>query len=163
MYLILITASLCISYFVLMFFLGFFFEQRQVKINSKVFVSLFFIFVLSCVGYAVAFSIHDDELGNRVLHAFGGGFMTFLVYFFAIRDGSIAVSTFQFFTMGILVVCALGIGNELLEFFLQHYLGATFAVGSEDTWFDLLSNTLGAFTAGILFVPLLQSHTKNIS
>lgn len=136
----------------------FFFINQTVRVTSKSFVSLLTIFILSILGYVVAFSIPDPEFGNRILHGFGGGFMGLLVCFLVIKDTKLQLGKFQFVIFSLLVVAALGVANEILEFFLQNYLGRIFAQSVNDTWYDLTSNLIGSLIAALLFVPFIDKE-----
>jgi hypothetical protein len=119
---------------------------------------LLIIFVLSILGYIIAFSIPNPELGNRILHGFGGGFMALLAFFLAVKDTNIKLRKFQFFFFSLAVVAALGVANEILEFFLQNYVGLIFAESINDTWYDLISNTVGSLIAALLFLPFIDEN-----
>lgn len=156
MYLVAITLSLCISYFALFFISPFFFENRLPKIGLKSLVSVVLIFILSFLGYFIAFNIQDPEIGNRFLHGFGGGFTALLVCFLAVKDSNLQIRKFQFTIFSLLVVTALGVANEILEFFLQNYTGIVFSTSVNDTWLDLISNTVGMLIAVISFTPFVN-------
>jgi hypothetical protein len=156
MYLIAITLSLYVSYFALFFVFPFFFENRQAKIGLKSLVSVGLIFILSFLGYFIAFNIQDPELSNRFLHGFGGGFMALLVCFLVVKDSNLQIRKFQFIIFSLLVVAALGVVNEILEFFLQNYTGMVFSTSVNDTWLDLISNTVGMLIAVISFTPFVN-------
>jgi hypothetical protein len=160
MYLIAITVFLCIAYFVLVQFFSYFFEHKLAKIPSGAFLSLVIIAVLSFVGHIVSYSIPNPELGNRVLHAFGGGFMAFLTCFLVVKDIKLKISKFQFFILSMLIVTALGVGNELLELLLQTFKVLVFAGHVYDTWYDLVSNTVGSLIAAVCFVPYINYRNK---
>ena len=106
MYLILISVSLCIFYFVLFFVSPELFNQERGKIGLSSLFSVTLILLLSFLGYFIAFNISDTELSNRFLHGFGGGFMAFLVCFLIVRDTRLKINKFQFFVLSILIVTA---------------------------------------------------------
>ncbi len=157
MYLIAITFSLCISYFILFFLFPYFFENKVPKIGLKSLVSVGLIFILSFLGYFTAFNIHDPELSNRFLHGFGGGFMALFVCFLAARDSGVHVKRFQFVLFSLLVVTALGVANEILEFILQNYIRMVFSISINDTWLDLISNTVGMLIAVVGLAPFINN------
>lgn len=159
MYLLAITTSLCVSYFILFALFPFFFENKFVRLNSRTLLSIGILLFLSFLGYFIAFSISDPELSNRFLHGFGGGFMALLVCFLVLRDTGIQLRKFQFVIFSFLVVTTLGVGNEILEFFLQNYIGMTFAISTNDTWLDLISNTVGTLLGALILAPF--AHFKN--
>ncbi len=159
MYLVFMTFSLCLTYFVLFYFSPLFFNTSAVKISAKSLRSIAVIVLLSTLGYLIAFNIPDLELSNRFLHAFGGGFMAFLVCFLAIKDSKLPINKFQFFVFSILIVVTLGVANEVLEFFLQNYFDVKASSNINDTWLDLISNIVGAALAGICFTQLINTKT----
>lgn len=153
MYLTFITLALCVGYFILLKLFPLFFTQKNISQRRSPWFPLAYIVIFSALVYAANFSIPDPELANRILHIFGGGFLAFSVCFFAARDSGVSISKFQFFLFSALIVLALGIANELLEFFLQEYAGIISSTSVTDTWFDLASNTIGIILASMCFVP----------
>ena len=111
---------------------------------------------MSLGSFAISFSIADPEWSNRLLHALGGGFVAFFVCFLVARDSQIDITRFQFFVFSFLLVTAFGVGNEILEFAIQHYLDLTFARDVADTWLDLVSNTVGVLVAAAIMVPFIH-------
>jgi hypothetical protein len=130
-----------------------FFNNALPKITSKSFVSIIFIAILSLAGYGIAYSMPDPIVANRFIHAFGGGFMAFLTCFLVIKDTKIKLNAFQFFVFSLLIVTALGVANEILEFFLQNYFGLAFSDYINDTWLDLISNTIGSLVGAVCLMP----------
>jgi hypothetical protein len=153
MHLAFITLMMCVTYFILLKFFPLFFAQQITLTRRKPWIPLLSIVIVSVLAYAVSFSMPDIELDNRILHIFGGGFVGFFVCFLAARDSSVHINKLQFFVFSVLIVLALGIANELLEFFLQEYFGFIFATSVDDTWLDLASNTIGIILASMCFVP----------
>ena len=152
LYLIFITLALCAAYFILLKFLPRFFAQEITRSRRNFLFPLLFILIFSAVAYAVSYALPDPEIGNRVLHI-SGGFAGFLTCFFATRDSGVRINKFQFFVCSALIVLALGVANELLEFFLQEYVGIISAATVTDTWLDLASNTIGIILASMCSVP----------
>lgn len=174
MYLIAITLCLCIGYFVLMQAFRLFFQgkienvskgdQRSVSLPStsaSTGISIAIIVILSFIGYYIAFSIPDFEWSNRFLHAFGGGFMAFLVCYLAARNSGVPMNKFQFFVLSALTVIALGVANEIMEFIMQNYAGMNFTTTINDTWLDLISNTIGLLVAAIILTPCFGARNQN--
>ena len=160
MYLLAITLGLCISYFILFFLFPFFFEHRIAKVTKKSFLFAAVVTFLSFTGYLAGFHISDLEFANRLQHAFGGGFLAFLICFLATKDSGVKISKFQFFIFSALIVTALGVINESMEYVLQNYFGFTlmFADSINDTWLDLVSNTVGIAIAGVCFTPFVNTR-----
>ncbi len=160
MYLLAITFGLCVAYFVLLFLFPYFFENRIAKVTKKSFSFVALIAFLSLTGYLAGFRIPDLEFANRLQHAFGGGFLAFLICFLAIKDAGVKISKFKFFIFSALIVTALGVVNESMEYVLQNYFGFTlmFADSINDTWLDLVSNTVGIAIAGVCFTPFVNTR-----
>lgn len=110
--------------------------------------------------YLVSSKISDLELGNRIIHAFGGGFLAYLVCFFAVKDDRIKIDSVKFFIFSFMLVMTLGIGNEIAEYFLQNYLNFSAAPSINDTWLDLMSNIAGTLIAALCFTPFLPKGDK---
>lgn len=120
---------------------------------------------VSIAALLLSLAIPDIALSNRFLHAFGGGFVPFLICFLAARDSKVKINKFQFLVFSFLIVTAFGVANEILEFFLQHYTYLIFAYTIDDTWLDLISNTVGAGFGAICFTIFFTagrlSDTRN--
>ncbi len=126
--------------------------HASMKSSSPVFSSLMCIVVLSGVGYGIVEYIPDYELGNRFLHAYGGGFMVTLVALLAVRDGGFPFTRLNTVFFTLVLVTLLGTVNELAEYALTHLIAMEFLTSFEDTWRDLASNTTGA-VIGLLTIP----------
>ena len=144
---------MCATYLASIFLFPFFFAQKVLSPKKNTFASFVSICILSTIFYTIALSIRDLELANRILHVLGGGFLGFFVCFIATRNSGVSINKFQFFVFSALIVLALGIGNELLEFLLQNRFNIISAKTASDTWFDLASNVVGIILAGVCFVP----------
>jgi ABC-type Fe3+-siderophore transport system permease subunit len=156
LYAIVITVGLVAAYFGIAFLLSFFFTGKRPIFTRNSLVSVGIIGILSAAGYVVAFTISDPEVGNRILHGFGGGFMALLVCFFVIKDTRLQINKFQFFVISFLLVTSLGVANEILEFFLEQHLHLVFVPHIYDTWFDLMSNTVGVITGLLVCTPFVR-------
>lgn len=156
MYLIAITIGLCITYAGLTVLYPYFFNTGKVSISNIQIRSLAIIITLSIFGYIVAFTIPNIELSNRILHGFGGGFMSLVTCFLAGQDSQISIDRVRFLFFSLLIVSALGVSNEIFEFFLQNYMGWTFAITINDTWHDLISNLIGSVIGGICLFPFVD-------
>lgn len=156
MYLLLISFGLCVTYVLLYFLFPFFFKGKTVRLTRQSLYSIIYIILLSLLIFVVSLSVTNLELGNRVLHTFGGGFLSFFTCFLVVRDSKLPINKFQFFILSFLVAIALGVANEILEFFFQQYFHIIFAATVNDTWLDLISNTVGALIAGACFTPLIK-------
>jgi hypothetical protein len=157
MYLLMITVCLCLTYVGLLFVLPAFFNVGKGSFSNFRLTSILYIVLVSTVGYLVSFSINDSELSNRFLHGFGGGYMAFFTCFLATRDSRVSVGRLRFIFLSVLLVTSLGVANELLEFFLQsntHFVAAT---SIEDTWRDLMSNSVGLLFA-IVFLESIRFY-----
>jgi hypothetical protein len=157
-YLFSITAGMCISYFALHWVFATFFKSRLLPTQSPFsLMSLGIIVLLSLASYALAGWVSNPELSNRLLHMLGGGFLAMATCFLVVRDSQFIVSRTQFLLLSFLVVMALGVGNEIVEFVLQNYFYWKFAQTVNDTWLDLISNLLGALAGGVVFTPWVKA------
>ncbi len=157
MYLLLITFGMCLTYICLFFLFSFFFKNTITPLNRTFLYSFFYIIIFSFIVFSISFGIPNHELGNRILHTFGGGFLSFFVCFLVVKDSNLQIRRFQFFVFSFLIAMSLGIFNEIIEFFLQNYAHIIFAITPHDTWLDLMSNCLGALIASICFVPFVKN------
>jgi len=160
MYLIALTFGLCLSYFVFTLLFSAFFKNQFAIFNSRSLYSVILIVIASVIIFSISLSISDIELSNRVLHALGGGFLTFFVCFLAFRDSRVAIGKFQFLVFSILLVTTLGVANEILEFFLQSYFHLPFSLNPNDTWLDLISNTVGLLLGAIILAPFVGRKSR---
>ncbi len=159
-YLIALSCLLCIAYILFIWLFSYFFAGKTARIPERAIVSLPIIFFLSLIGYAVSFQFNDIEVGNRVMHGFGGGFLAFLVCFLAVADSKLKIDRVRFFIFAFLLVTAMGVANEIAEFVLQQYGTLASATSVTDTWHDLISNTVGALLAAAVFLPFINSAKK---
>lgn len=120
--------------------------------------------VLFSVGsYLISFQFTNVDWGNRFLHIFGGGFAATLVVFFACRDAGLPLKRSQFIVLAILLATTFGTVNELLEFTLQRYTSLTFAESTDDTWLDLVSNTVGIILACLTLFPVSNFDARKLA
>ncbi|MEK7672881.1 MAG: hypothetical protein AAB373_03280 [Patescibacteria group bacterium] len=155
-YLLLITLGMVSAYFMLFFLLPYFFEKPVPKLKLKSLYSVIFIIIFSLFVYEFTDRMANHELGNRILHAVAGGFLAFVTCFLAARDGQLKITGFQFFFFSLLLVIAFGVANEFLEAYLQNHTTIIFAPNVNDTWFDLISNFVGAIIAAGILMPLFK-------
>ena len=161
MYLLVIILGMCLVSFVLFFLFPLFFKQTLPPLKYLSVRSLGLILLLSLIIMTLSVNIADRELNNRIIHTFGGGFLTFFICFLAVKDTRISITKFQFFVLSFLIVTALGVMNEIAEFVLQNYAQFAFARNVNDTWFDLTSNAAGALIASVCFVPFVRTIKKS--
>ena len=162
MYLLLISISLCVTYYFLRWLFPLFFTRSARSGVRSGYASVVLIFCLSLVGYLVTYSINDPEIQNRFLHGFGGGFMALYTCYLATKDIGIIITRLQFLLFSVLVVGNLGIANEILEFILQSVTGISFVTGVFDTWHDLVSNLIGSLIAAAILTPFVGRDKQNI-
>jgi len=160
LYLFAITVGLGVIYVVLLFFLPALFNLPRRAWRAIDLWPIGPIIIVSLFGYLVASFMPDLEVSNRFIHGFGGGFMATLVCFFAVRVSQLGLNRFQFFFIAALIVSTLGVGNEVLEFFLQKYTTLPFAQSIDDTWLDLVSNTVGLLIGLAIFTPFVKASQK---
>ncbi|MBM3204789.1 hypothetical protein FJZ48_02295 [Candidatus Uhrbacteria bacterium] len=79
--------------------------------------------------------------------------MAYMVCFIAAKDSRVSISKFSFFVFSVLIVTGLGVANEIIEFIGQNYFHYLFAPHINDTWLDLISNTVGIAVGSACFVP----------
>lgn len=158
MYLLFLIISYCFAYFVLLWLYTYFFKNEWPAISRNAARSVCIIGVTVFITITLSLSIPDTQLSNRTLHALGGGFCAVLLCFLVAEDVGYSTTRFQFIVWSALIVTALGTVNELLEFFLQTTTQLTFASTINDTWLDLLSNTIGMMVGVSIFAPLVKKR-----
>lgn len=157
MYLFLISLGMGLAYLFLYQIYSVFFTGKLTKYSLESWKSIVIILVLSLVVNKLALLIVDREFGNRVMHAFGGGFLAFLNCFLIVKNLKLKMKIFQFVLFSFLIVMSLGIANELVEFVLQSNTPLIFANSINDTWLDLTSNLVGAILAIGIFTPFIRN------
>jgi hypothetical protein len=161
-YLFFLTVAISLSYFPIRYLLHYFFKNsRPPALTINWLISCLIILVVSLLVYLINYSIEDVELGNRIIHAFGGGFLAYLVCFLAAKDSQLSVDNLKFFIFAFMLVMTLGIVNEVAEYFLQNHLNFTAAPTINDTWQDLMSNIAGALIAGLCFTPFIKEKKSS--
>ncbi len=153
-----LAVSFWLTYAALFFIFPLFFANRLPRPTLRSAASLAMIFAALLAIFVVVAAIHDHDrvLANRVLHALGGGFLSFFVCWLVVRDTRLAIGRFQFLVFSALTVTTLGVGNEILEFFFAIFLRVNFQSDGFDTWLDLISNAVGTALGALVFVPLLR-------
>jgi multisubunit Na+/H+ antiporter MnhB subunit len=136
----------------------YFFEHRLPAFKKQSLVSVAILAVLIALVFACVALMPDIELGNRFQHMLGGGVLGVVLCYLVFRDHRIKATRFQFFIWAALIVTALGVCNELLEFLLQSQGAFVFADNPFDTWRDLASNTVGIALAA----PVAALRIKRI-
>jgi hypothetical protein len=137
-----------IAYFALFYLLPLFWNQPRHSLPKRWWRTITFFIVAILVILILSEFIIRGEMGNRLQHTAGGGILAFYLYFCAMRDAHIRITPLQFLIFGLLTVTALGVANELMEFFMQSFHIHTSAITAIVTWLDLTSNTIGATIAG---------------
>ncbi len=159
MYLLFVTISLCFSYLVLYYIFPLFFNNFFIPFKLKSLYSIGYIILFSFAVYTLSYAIPNQDVSNRILHVFGGGFLAFFTCFLIVKDSKLQIQKFQFFLFSFLIVVTLGVGNEIVEFILQNYFNFISAPTVNDTWLDLISNICGALIAAICFVPFVKKDS----
>lgn len=149
-------------YLALFFGVPAFFNEPLPKLRRRSMFSIIYIVILylAALSVGILITIFHPELGNRILHAVGGGVLAIVTCFFAIKDSGLKIKPFQFFVIGILVATFLGVGNEIAEYLLQNYFGIISAESINDTWLDLVSNTIGATLAAVSLSPFFRLYKR---
>lgn len=156
MYFLLLAIGFCVAYILLYFLFGLFFKNKTIPLKRESARSILLILLFHSLIQISVWSIPDPEWSNRFQHAIGGGFLAFFICYRVAKDSGIRIRPLQFFVWSMLVVTALGVTNELVEFFLQRVTSLVFTTGLEDTWLDLLSNSVGILVAAAFFAPFLK-------
>jgi len=123
---------------------------------------LFFIPILVTIGLALSFTI-SGILGNFLQHAIAGGVVVAFIgeYLRKTIYSDIKLRLWVILTMGL--VSILGIGNELLEFFAQYFLGIKISETVLDTWYDLLANSIGGLFGCLLIIVFNRFRKQQIN
>jgi hypothetical protein len=161
-YLLSLTVAMCASYFIFYRLYYYFFKGSTPPpiTASHSLISLLYIAAISVTVYIVSYQTPNQQLGNRLIHALGGGFLTYIVAFLAVKDSRLPVNKVRFFIFTFMLVTTLGVFNEIAEFFLQNYFNFQAAPNINDTWLDLISNTVGILLAAAIFTPFLGKSRK---
>jgi hypothetical protein len=167
LYLSSVLVGICILYIVFFFLFQKLFGKNEKisRLKKRSFASIALLVITSVVVYVVSYYvIPDRELGNRFLHAFGGGFTLFLMCLLAMRDADVMISRKIFFITCFIVVTVFGTCNEIIEIILQYYTDFLFSPTLFDVALDITSNTLGFFIASLCLVrfTLYQPSQKHI-
>ena len=159
-YLLAVTVGICLAYFPLYYFFTYFFKNSNPPPPSpqRTFTSLLLVVLISFTVYVLSFSIQSIEFGNRIIHSMGGGFLGTILCFMVVRDSRLKIDKIRFLILTFLVVTTLGVFNEIIEFFLQNNFSFTAAPNVNDTWLDLISNTVGIILASICLLPFLNKN-----
>ncbi len=160
MYHLVIIAGLSFAYVAFFLYVPMFFQKKPALSARVSLFSVLWIVLASVAVDIVSFQIPDEQIANRVMHIFGGGVISFLVFFLAVKDAKLKLGRSQFFILGFLLVATLGVFNEIIEFFLQQYAHVVFSDTVTDTWLDLTSNTIGALLGGAVLTPFIPRPRK---
>jgi len=157
-YLLFLSVVLALSCYPIARLLHYFFSSTMRPVSAARWLkSGGMILALSLAVYAISMSIEDIETGNRIIHAFGGGFLAYMACYLAARDTGLHVSKIRFFIFCFMLVMTLGIFNEVVEYVMQNHFHFTAAPNVNDTWLDLISNIVGTLIAAIWLTPRLRS------
>lgn len=151
-------AGILLSYGVLLFAVPWFFKEPLRRPGKQSVISLALILILMGVITWVVFSIPSEFWGNRIQHAFGGGFLMLFVCVRAFHDSGTRIDPIRFFLIAGMLVTTLGVASEIIEFFFQMTTPLVFADSIYDSWLDLLSNAVGATLGGLVFAPFISSR-----
>ncbi len=106
------------------------------------------LLVLAALIYPIARLLPEPDIfadTNTLLqHFIGGGFVSYIYYLYFARRLGWRNDWYDRILIIFAFVSCLGVANELLEF-LARAIGL-YDLDSSDVWYDLTSNTLGAFT-----------------
>ncbi len=151
----------CFVYGFLYLLFPLFFNNSLASLTKRSLFSIICIILIWVAVWHISGQILDLGWSNRFLHVFGGGFLSLLVCFLVVFDSKLAIGKFRFFVFSFLIVLSLGVANEILEYFLEEFTSLSFATTANDTWMDLISNTIGALIAAACLVPFVRSAKQN--
>lgn len=157
MYLLILMPAYIVCYYIFTYFFQIFFKGKILQIRSN-FLDIFIVLFLFIGWIFVTILIPDAELSNRFQHAFSGGFCITLLLYYAYKASGIHITRCQFFVISLLIATFCGVGNEMLEFLGQKYLGIMFASNVEDTWLDLYANTFGIIVGTIISIVFWKKY-----
>ena len=130
--------------------IGFSFNTESNR--SRIIAGIAILFPLFIGGVLPLLGINvDDGLGNRLLHGLGGGGTVAILLTSVLVRSTRPLSFLGKCFLLLAVVSIAGVANEVLECTLDMLGLGIFSADRTDTWYDLISNTIGAF----VFVPLL--------
>jgi len=150
----------CFVYGFLYLLFPLFFNNSLASLTKRSLLSITSIILIWIAVWHISGQIPDLDWSNRFLHVFGGGFLSSLICFLAILDSRLSITKFRFFVFSFLIVLSLGVANEILEYFLQEFTSLSFANTANDTWMDLISNTVGALIALVCLTPFIRPAEK---
>ena len=155
MFILNFTIGYCLLYLGLAYLFPLFFTgRRPINVGEKISPRVILLIIIVTLAiFSFTTRIQDPMIENRLQHALGGGFLAFFICFLAARSSGVKITRFQFFFFSFLIATALGVANEILEYFLQTYTSLHFASSVADTWLDLVSNTVGILVATAIFLP----------
>lgn len=160
-YLGLVSMALVATYVLLKSFLPYFLDLKShPPAQLNLYRTYALIASLSVGIHVLSYLIPSIELGNRFIHAAGGGFMGVLVCFLAVKHSGIVIDRTRLAVLCLLLVTTLGVFNEIAEFYLQYYIGFVSAPHIYDTWLDLISNMFGYMVAVAALLPFHNPKTK---
>jgi hypothetical protein len=158
LYLSTIAIGMCFVYIGVYFAFQLFLKKKIAGLKNVSMQSLLIVVMLSVAMYIVSFYVlPSKDIGNRFLHAFGGGFMVLFTCILAIRDSGVQVSKAVIFLTAGLLMMVLGLFNEIIEVLLQYHTGFLFAPSLADTLLDLMSNLIGFLIGSICLLPSMFS------
>jgi len=93
-------------------------------------------------------------------HFVGGGFISALYYIYFIRELKVRLPIFVYFLVLYAFVSMMGVTNELLEFTATRL--HLYSLDGTDTWWDLLANTLGAYSIFSIYYLVIRLSGKKL-
>ena len=154
-----IGVSITLSYIPVYFLFGYFFAPTVPPLSRRSLYSLLGAAALFALAAVAVYLVPNVWWGNRVQHAFGGGFVILFICYRAAVDAQLDIARLKFVIFSAFIVTALGVCNELIELTLQTYTHYVFSSTVTDTWFDLASNTVGLALGSVVFAPLIGARS----
>jgi len=130
---------------------------RSVSPRRTLFIALVLALVQGVL-YCASFLIASDFWENRFLHAVAGGAFGVLLVHTALREARVILTKMQYVAIVVPVVSFFGVGYEIAEFLATIIFGFEFQFTRYDTWYDLVSNTVGIMGATLVGLLVYYPH-----
>jgi hypothetical protein len=154
---IFLITSFILTYLIFLVLFPLFLTNVKGSIKNATKTSLLLILLGGIIAHIIGFTI-PGELGNRLLHLLGGGVLASYLCYRVIVDTKVSITKFQFFSLTVLIVTALGVANEMAEFVLQESSILISTTSINDIWLDLIMNTAGTILATLILTAKVNNR-----
>lgn len=122
-------------------------------------------FAMAVFGVIISHAFPNPIAANFVMHAIGGGVVSFCLTMHVIKQLKLKLSWPQLALVLLATVCVLGVANEIFEYALELELPGKliFSWDTHDTWRDLTANLLGSSFAFIVYRLFIGISAHNRS